>query len=122
MIPKLTRQNLHGVWCALIVPWNDRDEFDERRFVQEVRAYANTGIHGVYTGGTTGEYYAQDDATFERITALLCEHGHGIGVPVQAGCTTLSTRTAKQRIRVALRHKADAIQIAYPFWLEPKFD
>src|SRR5687767_844041 len=65
---KLTRQNLHGVWPALIVPWTDDDRLDEKRFAKEVRSYSDTGVHGVYTGGTTGEYYAQDDATYERIT------------------------------------------------------
>lgn len=52
-IPPLTRKNLHGVWCALILPWNDRDQVDLRRLAQEVRGYAGTGVHGVYTGGRT---------------------------------------------------------------------
>ncbi|MDB6169553.1 MAG: dihydrodipicolinate synthetase [Verrucomicrobia bacterium] len=121
-IKKLTRQNLHGVWSALIVPWTDRDELDPRRFEREVRSYGGTGVHGVYTGGTTGEYYAQDDATYERITRIACEQAHDVGLPIQIGATALSTRTANQRIRVALKAGADAIQIALPFWLELKDD
>src|SRR5262245_32405153 len=114
-IPRLTRQTLRGVWCALIVPWTDADELDARRFRNEIRAYQGTGIHGVYTGGTTGEFYAQDDATFDRIANITCSEGHSIGVPVQIGCTALSTRVARQRIAVAKRAGADAIQIALPF-------
>jgi dihydrodipicolinate synthase/N-acetylneuraminate lyase len=118
----LTRQTLRGVWCALITPWTDRDELDEARYVKEIRAYGGKGVHGIYTGGTTGEFYAQDDATFERVTKITCDEGHAIGVPVQIGCTTLSTRTAKQRIRLAKKAGADGIQIALPFWLETKDD
>jgi dihydrodipicolinate synthase/N-acetylneuraminate lyase len=110
------------VWCALILPWNDRDELDARRFAQEVRSYGPTGEHGVYTGGTTGEFYAQDDDTYERITYIACEQAHRVGLPVQIGASALSTRTARKRIRIALKAKADAIQMALPFWFELKDD
>ncbi|MCE9589346.1 MAG: dihydrodipicolinate synthase family protein [Planctomycetes bacterium] len=116
-ITKLTRKNLHGVWCALLTPWTDRDELDAKRYVKEVRAYKGTGVNGIYTGGTTGEFYAQDDATYERITKITCDEAHAIGVPVQIGCSALSTRTTIGRMKVAHKAGADAYQIAIPFWL-----
>jgi dihydrodipicolinate synthase/N-acetylneuraminate lyase len=118
----LTRSTLRGVWPALITPWNDNDELDSARIVEEVRHYAQCGVNGVYTGGTTGEFYAQDDATFDQLTALTCHEGHAAGLPVQIGCTALSTRTACRRIRRAVSERADGIQIAIPFWLELKDD
>lgn len=121
-IQPLTRESLRGVWPALIVPWNDRDEVDEPTLAAEVHHYARCGVHGVYTGGTTGEFYAQDDATFDRITAVVCQAAHAVGLPAQIGCTALSTRTARQRIRRAMAEGADGIQIALPFWLELKDD
>ncbi|MCX5661250.1 MAG: dihydrodipicolinate synthase family protein [Planctomycetota bacterium] len=122
MLPRLTRQNLRGVWAALIVPWKDDDTLDEARWSREVRGYAGTGVHGVYTGGTTGEFYAQDDATFAKITQIVCREAHAIGIPVQIGVTSLSTRTTILRIREAVACGADALQIALPFWLELKDD
>lgn len=121
-IKPLTRKNLRGVWSALILPWTEKDTLDAERFVQEVRAYADTGVSGVYTGGTTGEFYAQDDATFSQVTEIACREAHAIGLPIQIGVTALSTLTAKQRIKVAKKFKADALQIALPFWLELKDD
>jgi len=118
----LTRATLKGVWCALILPWTDRDEVDGRRLAKEVRGYGGTGVNGVYTGGTTGEFYAQDDATFEKVTQIVCDEAHALGLPVQIGVSALSTRTVSHRIRVARRAKADALQIALPFWLELKDD
>jgi dihydrodipicolinate synthase/N-acetylneuraminate lyase len=119
---ELDRRTLHGVWCALIVPWTDEDELDPRRWAQEIRSYAGTGVHGVYTGGTTGEFYAQDDDTFERITRIACEEAHGSGLPIQIGVSALSTRTVRRRVRVARQAGADAVQLALPFWLELKDD
>lgn len=117
-VTRLTRESLHGVWAALILPWTDDDRVDETRFAAEIRAYADTGIHGIYTGGTTGEFYAQDDATFAEVARIACRVGHEIGVPVQIGCTALSTRQVCERIRVAIAAGADGIQLALPFWLE----
>lgn len=121
-ITPLTRKTLQGPWAALIVPWTDRDELDARRFAMEVSSYGGTGVSGVYTGGTTGEFYAQDDATFEKITEIACAEAHRAGLPVQIGATALSTRTTVRRIRVARRAGADALQLALPFWLELKDD
>ena len=120
--PALSRQTLRGVWCALILPWDERDRVDTRRLRQEVRAYGGTGVHGVYTGGTTGEFYAQDDATYERVTRTVVEEAHALGLPVQIGASALSTRTTLRRIGVARRAGADALQLALPFWLELKDD
>jgi dihydrodipicolinate synthase/N-acetylneuraminate lyase len=119
---KLTRSNLRGVWAALITAWSDDDTLDESGFERHVRRYASLGVHGVYTGGTTGEFYAQDDNTFERVTRIACQSAHQVGVPVQIGCTALCTRTAIGRAKFAVAAGADAIQIALPFWLALKND
>jgi len=121
-IRPLTRKTLRGVWSALIVPWTARDTLDAKRFADDIRTYAGTGVSGIYTGGTTGEFYAQDDATFEEVTRIACKEAHAIGLPVQIGVSASSTRTVKQRVKVAKRVKADAVQVALPFWLELKDD
>ncbi len=121
-IKPLTRKNLRGVWSALITPWTKDDKLDQRRFVQEIQGYAGSGINGLYTGGTTGEFYAVDDATHEEMTKIACREAHAIGLPIQIGVSALSTRTVIQRIKVALKYKADAVQVALPFWLELKDD
>lgn len=121
-LPPLTRSTLRGVWCALIVPWTETDELDPRRWAEEIRSYAGTGVHGVYTGGTTGEFHAQDDGLFAELARIGCAEAHGIGLPIQLGVTALSTRTVRKRIEIALAAKADAVQVALPFWLELKDD
>lgn len=121
-IKPLTRKTLRGVWSALIVPWTSRDTLDAKRFAKDIQSYAGSGLSGLYTGGTTGEFYAQDDETYEQITKVACRECHAIGLPVQIGVSALSTLTAIKRIRVAKKAKADGLQVALPFWLELKDD
>lgn len=113
----MTAGSLRGVWAALLTPWDDTGSVDERRLLAEIDSFASGGVHGVYTGGTAGEFYAQDDAMFRRVTELVCDAAHCLRVPVQIGCTALSTRTACQRVGVAREAGADAAQLAIPFWL-----
>jgi dihydrodipicolinate synthase/N-acetylneuraminate lyase len=113
----LTAETMRGVWAALIVPWNHDDRPDIDRWEAEVGSYAGTGVRGVYTGGTTGEFYAQDDDTFDRITVTACRAAEAAGLAVQIGCTALSTSQVRRRIGVARVAGADAIQLALPFWL-----
>lgn len=118
MTSRLTSDTLRGVWAALILPWTDDDRLDEGRFAAEIEAYRDTGVHGIYTGGTTGEFYAQDDDLFRRVAEIACRQGRAIGVPVQIGVTALSTRIVRERVRHALAQGTDGLQIAFPFWLE----
>ena len=119
---RLTRSNLTGVWAALITPWNLDFTLREERLAEEVRRYADGGLHGIYTGGTTGEFYAQNDVTYARITAVVCEAARAQKIPVQIGCTALSTPTTVERIGIACAEGTDALQLALPFWLELKDD
>ena len=121
-IKPLTRKSLLGVWSALITPWTKGDKLDKRRFAIEIQSYAGSGLSGLYTGGTTGEFYAQDDETYAQITKIACKESHAIGLPVQIGVSALSTRTVIQRIKVAKKAGADGLQVALPFWLELKDD
>jgi 4-hydroxy-tetrahydrodipicolinate synthase len=55
----LTTETLKGFWGGLPVPWTERDEIDEESLRENVRRTCEAGAHGVYTHGTTGEFYAQ---------------------------------------------------------------
>lgn len=119
---RLTRSNLRGVWGALITPWTEDFTLREDRLAEEVTRYARDGLHGVYTGGTTGEFYAQSDVTYARITEVVCRTAMAEKISTQIGCTALSNITTAERIRIAVDSGADALQLALPFWLELKDD
>jgi len=109
---------LRGVCAALPTPWIKDGRLDREIFEHDIRRICRAPIHGVYSGGTTGEFYAQDFARFVEINECLVQTSHVCGKPVQCGCTALSTRQAVERVRQACSMGANAIQIALPFWLE----
>ncbi len=113
----LTVERLHGIWAGLPVAWDDAFELDEDAAAADVAACCKAGVHGVYTGGTTGEFYAQDEDTFGRLVRRTARTAHEHGVPMQAGCTALSTKLVCRRIAIAAEAGADGIQLALPFWL-----
>jgi len=113
----LDYDRLHGIWAGLPVAWDASMELDESAAAADVEACCRAGVHGVYTGGTTGEFYAQDEDTFRRLIRLTVAAARFTGTPMQAGCTSLSTRLVCRRIEIAGEAGADGIQLALPFWL-----
>lgn len=114
----LTRENFVGPWAGLPVSWTDREEFDEPTYRGDVSRCCKAGIPGVYTGGTSGEFYAQEWEDFVRIARATVEECHRHDKPVMIGCTATSTRAAARRAAFAAEIGADAIQVALPFWME----
>lgn len=114
----LTREQFVGPWAGLPVAWTDDDRFDEVTYRRDVAACCEAGIPGVYTGGTTGEFYAQEFDEFCAIATATIAECHNAGVPAMIGCTATWTGGVIRRARYAADAGADAIQVALPFWLE----
>jgi 4-hydroxy-tetrahydrodipicolinate synthase len=113
----LTRENFVGPWAGLPVAWTADDEFDEKTYRDDVARCCQAGVSGVYTGGTTGEFYAQEWEEFQRIARATVEECHRHNTPSMIGCTATSTRGAARRAAFAAHIEADAIQLALPFWM-----
>ncbi len=114
----LTRENFVGLWAGLPVAWAPNDEFDEKIYRQDISRCCQAGIPGVYTGGTSGEFYAQEWEEFQRIARATVEECHLHHKLAMIGCTATSTRAAARRAAFAAEIGADAIQLALPFWME----
>lgn len=113
----LMRSSLEGMWAGLPVPWTDRDEIDEAALRENVRRVCRARAHGVYTHGTTGEFYAQTPEEWKQVVTATLEEAKSFGTPVQVGCTSLSTRDVIRRVAYAQEAGANAVQVAFPFWL-----
>lgn len=113
----LDRSTLTGPWAGLPVAWDAGDRFDEAAYRRDIARCAAHRVPGIYTGGTTGEFYAIADDEFRVITGVTVEEAHAHDTPVMIGCTATSTRGALARIEVAVAAGADAVQVAMPFWL-----
>ncbi|MCM8822789.1 MAG: dihydrodipicolinate synthase family protein [Candidatus Omnitrophica bacterium] len=113
----LTKENFKGIWAGIPVAWNEDESFDEKAYRQDVERCCMAGVLGVYTGGTTGEFYAQEFEEFCRITDATIAECKNAGVPVMIGCTSTYTNGVIRKALYAVERGADAIQLALPFWL-----
>ena len=114
----LTRDNFTGPWAGLPVAWTDDDQFDEQAYRANVSRCCEAGVPGVYSGGTTGEFYAMEFDEFQAVTLATVEECQKHGVPVMIGCTSTYTLGAARRAAFAAECGADAVQVALPYWLE----
>ncbi len=108
----------YGVWVAQPVAWDENEEFDPARYASDIAYMCSTGVHGVYSGGTTGEFYALDFEEFKATNAVMLKTAGAAGVPVQVGVTAASTKEVVRRTRWASDNGAAGVQVALPYWLE----
>jgi dihydrodipicolinate synthase/N-acetylneuraminate lyase len=114
----LTSETLKGMWAGLPVPWDAEDQLDEASLRENVRRVCKVGVHGVYTHGTTGEFYAQSEEEWKRVVDATVEASRPWGIPTQIGCTALWTAEVIRRVAYSQKAGADGVQIAFPFWME----
>jgi len=114
----LTRETFTGPWAGLPVAWTDDDKFDEATYRGDVARCCEADLPGIYTGGTTGEFYAMELDEFKAVAHATVEECHARNKPAMIGCTSTYTIVARRRAAFAAKLGADAIQVALPFWME----
>jgi dihydrodipicolinate synthase/N-acetylneuraminate lyase len=107
-----------GPWAGLPVAWDDNNRFDEQTYRADMAHSCKAGVPGVYTGGSTGEFYAMEFDEFKAITRATIEECRPHNTPVMIGCSSTYTLGVTRRAAFAVENGADAIQVAMPFWTE----
>lgn len=107
-----------GPWAGLPVAWRDDLSFDEDAYRANLAKCCRARMPGVYTGGTTGEFYAMEMDEWKAINRATIEECKKAGTPVMVGVTSTYTLGAQRRAAWAAEMGADAIQLALPFWME----
>lgn len=118
----LGASEIYGNWATPLLPINEDESIDFVRLGEEVDIIIASEVNGVYTNGTAGEFYAQTEAEFLRISALVAERCERAGVPFQIGASHTSPQTSLERVRRAREFKPGAIQVILPDWLPPNDD
>lgn len=112
----LTVETLRGVFCFVPIPWDEEYNLDEGILRHDLAYLCGTGITGVYTTDSSGEFYALDFAEFCRFVDIVTDVVGPTGLPLQVGCTWTDTRGALRRAQYAAQHGADGIRFAFPYW------
>ena len=116
---RLTAETLHGIWAGVTMAWDGSDALDVDSYVTNTEAMCEAGVHGVYTTGSTGEFYALDFDEFRQMVDIQCDVCGRCNKPLQIGCNSDNTREALRYLEyVAGKPEVGAAQVAVPYWME----
>jgi dihydrodipicolinate synthase/N-acetylneuraminate lyase len=116
---RLTADTVRGIWDGITMPWDEHFRFDEKTYANNIERTIAAQVHGIYTTGTTGEFYAieyEEFCTMVDIQADLCGKAN---MPLQIGCCSDATaKTIKLLEYAAGKSQVGGAQIVIPYWME----
>src|SRR5438105_964559 len=115
---RLTRENLTGVWAALVTPFDEHDRFDEASFRENLRRLAAAGVHGAYTTDSDGEFYAIELDEYRQIVDVFADESQRLGLPTQVGVTWTHTRGIIDRLRYAAERGILGAHVGHPTYMD----
>lgn len=109
---------LKGALTALITPFDENGNIDEKTFCNLVEWQIKEGIDGLVPVGTTGESPTLSHQEHERVIEL-CVRQVAKRVPVVAGAGSNSTAEAVHLVKYAEKAGADAVLVVTPYYNKP---
>ena len=113
----LTASALRGVWATALLPIRADESIDFDRLAFALDRVLASGVHGVYTNGTAGEFHTLGEAEYDRLHELVAGGCAAAGVPFQLGASHPSGQLSLDRIARAAALRPAAIQVVLPDWL-----
>jgi dihydrodipicolinate synthase/N-acetylneuraminate lyase len=118
-MPRLTAATLPGIWAGVTMSWNDDFSFDERSYIANIDRMVRARVHGIYTTGSTGEFYAIEFDDFKRMVDIQADLCGRAAMPLQIGCCADATRKTLRMLEYASSKAAvGAAQVTLPYWME----
>ena len=108
----------HGVIPAMATPFAANEKFDERRCVELIDWYLESGVHGISVAGSQGEFFSLEEKEHLRLIELAVERING-RVPLYAGTGRITTRETIRVTQAAESMGADLALIITPFFVQP---
>ena len=116
---RLMAKDIKGIWAGLTMSWDDRDLLDENSYRLNIDRMCRSKVHGIYTTGSTGEFYALNYEEFCRMVDIQAEICGRYHMPLQIGCCSDNTRETIRLLEYAAqKQEVSAAQIVIPYWME----
>ncbi len=113
-----SRLTLEGIYTPLVTPLTDEGEFDFDRLSDLVEHLIERGVHGLISGGSTGENYAQTVEERLILAKFVVERSKG-RLPVVVGTGAMRTPDSIALASGAREMGADAILLGTPPYSVP---
>lgn len=107
-----------GIIPAMVTPLTADGKVNEPALRKFVNYLIDGGVHGIFSAGTTGEFYGLDKDEHRRVLEITVDEVKG-RVPVYAGAAAITTKEAVELGQIAQDVGCDCISVLTPFFLVP---
>ena len=115
---RFTGDDVRGIWAGVTMSWDENYRFDEETYAANIQRTIAAKVHGIFTTGSTGEFYAIDYEEFRRMVDIQAELCGAAGMPLQIGCCSDATaKTIKLLEYAASKKEVGAAQVNIPYWM-----
>lgn len=111
----------YGIIPPVVTPFTDDGKFNEKAFRKIVNHLIESGVHGIFPLGTTGEFYAFDKDEIRYIFEATKDEVRG-RVPIYAGASHITTRGVIERVHIAQDVGFDAVSVLTPMFVSQTQD
>jgi 4-hydroxy-tetrahydrodipicolinate synthase len=109
---------LRGIIPPVVTPFTADQELDLPRLKAHIDWQLDRGVHGIFVLGTTGEFYALDEAEKQTVVATAVAHVAGRS-PVFAGTGAETTREVVRLTKMAEKEAASGVSVITPYFIKP---
>lgn len=107
-----------GIYTPVITPFASDGGIDKDAFAEQVEHLVSAGVHGIISGGSTGEYYAQTIEERIDLARFALEQIRG-RVPLIVGTGAIRLEDSVAMAGAAREMGADALLIGSPPYAVP---
>jgi dihydrodipicolinate synthase/N-acetylneuraminate lyase len=118
----LVSEKIRGNWATILLPIDQHDQVDFVRLGEQMDWLVESGLDGLYSNGTSCEFYNQTDEEFLRISTMLAERCNRRKVPFQIGVNHPNPTVTLERVRQIKPLSPSAMQVILPDWFPPGLD
>jgi 4-hydroxy-tetrahydrodipicolinate synthase len=109
---------LRGIIPPVVTPMTADEEIDLDGLRRHIDWQLSRGVHGIFVLGTTGEFYALDEAEKQAVTAAAVAHV-ARRRPVFVGTGAETTREVIRLTRMAEKEGASGVSVITPYFIRP---
>lgn len=110
-----------GIIPPIITPLTDDGQVNEKVLRQLINHFIDSGVHGLFPLGTTGEFYAFSNEEYRRILEITVDETKG-RVPVYGGANHITTRGTIELVKICEEVGVDAISVLTPMFVSQTQD
>ena len=113
---------IEGVWGTMLLPLRKSGDVDFKALEGQIRILAGSGLNGIYSNGTAGEFWTLSEKEFDRTSGLMAGICREAGLPFQIGACHQSPHITRQRIQRTRKLGPVAYQVIIPEWVTPTME